>query len=185
MNSSKEIKQSLQTLSGIAIKKSFCRFVSVKYMNDLLSSVGSLKAGGRYNLKNKIEVLYMAPDLQTAIEEPIKPYPFKFPPKIIITIDVNVQEIVDLEDTQIMETLGIDPNQLFCAWRVPSNIESYTQTLGRLIYESKNFEGIRYPSASVKNKYNLAIFPDRLKKGSKISVYDPEKLVKQVILEKK
>ncbi|MBU4257577.1 RES family NAD+ phosphorylase [Patescibacteria group bacterium] len=142
--------------------------------------------GGRYNLKNTFEVLYMAPDLETAIAETKKPHNFKLPPKIIITIDVNVQEIVDLEDTQIVKTLDIDTGQLFGPWRVPINTESYTQTLGRLIYESKNFEGIRYPSAapSVKNKYNLAIFPDRLKKGSEIRVYDPEKLVEQVILGK-
>ena len=186
MNSSKEIKQSLQTLSGIAIKKSFCRFVDIKYLADLLSSVGSLN-GGRYNLKNTFEVLYMSPDPETAIAETIKPHNFKLPPKIIITIDVNIQEIVDLENTQIIKTLNIDTSQLFNAWRIPSNTESYTQTLGRLIYESKNFEGIRYPSAapSIKNKYNLAIFPDKLKKGSKIKVYDPEKLVEQVILGEK
>ncbi len=77
------------------------------------------------------------------------------------------------------ELAGIDTNQLFSAWRIPMDKESYTQTLGRLIYESKKFEGIRYPSSKIKGKYNLALFPDRLKKGTSIKVYDPNKLVEQ------
>jgi len=63
----------------------------------------------------------------------------------------------------------------------PSDQEAYTQTLGRLIYESCRFEGIRYPFATVKQKWNLAIFPDRLKKQSEIHVYDSHKLVTQEI----
>jgi hypothetical protein len=36
-------------------------------------------------------------------------------------------------------------------------------------------------STKVKGKYNLAIFPGRLKRGSHIKVYDPDKLLEQVI----
>ncbi len=181
MKSQSEIKNTLKSLKGIAIQESFYRFVGIEYINDLLSSVGSWDRGGRYNLKKAFEVLYIAPDPQTAIEESIKPSNFKLPPKIIVTIDVNVQEIIDLEEEQIIEALGIDTNQLFSAWRIPMDKESYTQTLGCLIYESKKFEGIRYPSATIKDKYNLALFPDKLKKGTKIEIYDPDKLVEQII----
>lgn len=180
MKSKKEVKRLLKSLQGVAVKKSFNRFVGIEYMNNLLSSIGSLK-GGRYNLKSSFEVLYMAPDPETAIAETKKRHNFKFPPKIIITIDVNTQSILDLENQHILESLGIDEEKLFCAWRFPRDKEAYTQTLGHLVYAAKIFEGIWYPSVIVKGKYNLGIFPDRLKKSSEIKIYDPEKLVEQAI----
>lgn len=180
MKSPRVVKQLLKSLQGITIQKSFHRFVGIEYMNNLLSGIGSLD-GGRYNLKNTFEVLYMAPDPKTAIAETIKSYNFKLPPKIIITIDVTFQNVLDLEDQHILEHLGLEVKQLFCFWRVPSNKEVYTQTLGRIVHETKIFEGIRYPSVIVKNKYNLGIFPDRLRKGSEIKVYDPQRLIKQII----
>lgn len=183
MESPKAIKESLNFIQGTAIKRSFYRFIGIEYLKDLLGTIGALK-GGRYNLKNAFEVLYMAPDPETAIAETTKSHNFRFPPKMIVTIDINVQHILDIEDKQTINLLGIDPEKLFCAWRIPSNKESYTQILGYLIYESKKFEGIRYPSAVVKDKYNIAIFPDRLKKGSEVKVYDPDKLIEQVILGK-
>jgi len=180
MKSPRTVKQLLKSLQGITIQKFFYRFVGIKYINNLLSCVGSLD-GGRYNLKNTFEVLYMAPDPETAIAETIKPHNFKLPPKIIITIDVIFQNILNLEDQYVLEHLGLKTKQLFCSWRIPSDKETYTQTLGRIIHETKIFEGIRYPSVIVKNKYNLGIFPDRLRKGSRIKIYDPQKLVKQII----
>lgn len=183
MKSPKAIKDSLRSIQGVAIKRSFYRFIGIEYLKNLLGTIGSLK-GGRYNLKNTFEVLYMAPDPETAIAETIKFHNFRSPPKMIVTIDVHIQHILDLEDTQTIETLGIDTERLSTAWRIPSDKESYTQTLGCLIYKSKKFEGIHYPSAVVKDKHNLAIFPDRLKKGSEIKVYDPDKLIEQVLLGK-
>ena len=56
--------------------------------------------------------------------------------------------------------------------------------LGIYSTNQKKFEGIRYPSAVLKDKYNLAIFPDRLKKGSEVKVYDPDRLIEQVVLGK-
>lgn len=186
MKSPKEIKEALELLPGVTIRKSFYRFVSIEHMSDLMGSVGSLR-GGRYNLKKAFEVLYMAPDPETAIAETIKPHNFRFPPKMIITIDVKLQHVLDLGNKHTLEDLGINTDQLFCAWRIPTNKEAYTQTLGRLVYESYKFEGIRYPSVveKGKSKYNLAVFPGRLKKGSNIKVYDPEKLVEQVLSGKK
>lgn len=181
MKSLKEIRKILCTLQGITIEGPFFRSVGVENINDMLSSVGSWMIGGRYNLKNKFEVLYMAPKPKIALEEVVKRYPFRLPPQVIVTIDVTVQKILDMEDQYALDMLGIDATRLLSPWYYPSNQESYTQILGRLIYESGRFEGIRYPSAVAKQKWNLAIFPDMLKKRSKIQVYDPDKLVKQEI----
>jgi hypothetical protein len=123
----------------------------------------------------------MAPDAQTAIEEAGVIDKFKFPPRILITVDVILQSVLDLEEEKIVEDLGIDSERLFSNWRYPSNKESYTQKMGRLVHGSRRFEAIRYPSAKIGNKYNLAVFPERLKKASVIKIYDPDKVIENVL----
>lgn len=179
-----ELNSVLKNLPGISIKKSYYRFIGIKYLKDPLSALGSKKNGGRYNFKDAFEVLYIAPDPQTAVQETLQNINFRFPPKAIITIDVEVQEIINLKDEKTINTLGIYTEKLHRPWRKFQDIEgkeSYTQTLGKSIYEAQKFEGIQYPSAKVKGKYNLAIFPERLKKGSLITVYDPDKLLEQYL----
>ncbi len=180
MYNPKRVGSILKKTAGIAIKKPYYRSTGIIYINSLISSIGSL-SGGRYNPKNSFEVLYISPDPATAIEECKKTGNFKIPPRIIITIEVNLQSVLDLEDPDIIKNFGIEEKKLLSPWRVPSYKESYTQTFGRLVYESKRFEGISYPSAKVDNKYNLAVFPDRLKKDSEIIIYDPDKTVESVI----
>ncbi len=179
-----EVKSTLETIPGIAIKKSYYRLMGVKYLKNPLSALGSKFSGGRYNHIGQFEALYLAPDPKTAVEENLKNINFRFPPKSIITIDVEVQSIINLKDKKLINILGIDRDRLFSPWRQIQDIDhklAYTQVLGQLIYDSKLFEGILYPSAKVKGKYNLAIFPDRLKRGSNIKVYDPDKILEQVI----
>src|SRR3989338_91305 len=174
-------KKVLQSIAGTAIQQSFFRFVNVAYLKNLLSCAGSFKNGGRYNLKNSFEVLYMAPDAQTAIEETGLIDKFQLPPRVLITVDVSLQSVLDLEDRKIVEDLGIESERLSSNWRYPSHEESYTQTIGRLVYHSRRFEAIWYPSAKVRNKYNLAIFPERLEKSSVIKIYDPDKVIENIL----
>lgn len=132
-------------------------------------------------MKNSFEVLYMAPDAQTAIEEAGLIDKFRLPPRILITLDVRLQSVLDLEERKIVEDSGIEFERLFSSWRYPGDKESYTQTIGRLVYHSRRFEAIRYPSARVRNKYNLAIFPERLRKSSVIKIYDPDKVIESIL----
>jgi RES domain-containing protein len=184
MKSYNELKSILEAIPGIGIKKSYYRLMGIKYLKNPLSALGSKLSGGRYNHIGQFEALYLAPDPKTAVEENLKNISFRFPPKSIITIDVDVQSIIDLKSKKLLNILGINRDQLFCPWRKIQDIDqkiAYTQVLGQMIYDSERFEGILYPSAKVKGKYNLAIFPDRLKKGSSIKVYDPDKILEQVI----
>ena len=179
-----EIERILEIIPAISIKRPYYRVMGVKYLRNPLSALGSKLAGGRYNYIGEFEVLYVAPDVQTAVQETLKNVPFRFSPKSIITIEVEVQKIVDLEDKKTIDALGLDVDKLFLPWRKTQDIDqkkAYTQILGQVIYANKIFEGIRYPSTKVKGKYNLAIFPGRLKRGSHIKVYDPDKLLEQVI----
>lgn len=180
-----ELIHILETLPEIPVKKPFYRLIGIKYLKNPLNALGSKFVGGRYNHIGTFEVLYVAPDPQTAVQETIKDFEFRFPPKSIITIEVDLQAIIDLEDSKTIEVLGIDRDRLFSPWRKIQDIDqkkTYTQILGEAIYNARRFEGIRYPSAKVKGKYNLAIFPDRLKEKSSIRVYDPDRLLEQVIM---
>lgn len=179
-----ELKSILTSLRGISIKKPYYRVMGIKYLKNPLSALGAKLGGGRYNYIGEFEVLYVAPDVQTAVQETLRNINFRFSPKSIVTIEAKVKSILNLQDQGTINELGIDEEKLFCPWRRMQDIDqkkAYTQILGEVIYNSNQFEGILYPSVKVKGKYNLAIFPDRLKKGSYIKVYDPEKLLEQVI----
>lgn len=174
----------LHNIKGIPIKKPYYRFMAMKYARSPLNALGSRIVGGRYNFIGTFEILYVAPDPQTSIEETITTPPFRFPPKVMITIEVNLQNVLDLSDLQNLTILGVDAGKLTLPWRKMQDIdrqEAYTQTIGRLVFESKIFEGLLYPSAKVPGKYNLAIFPTHLKPGSSIMVYDPEGILKETI----
>ena len=174
----------LHNIKGIAIKKPYYRFMAMKYVKTPLSALGSLIVGGRYNFIGMFEILYVAPDPQTSVEETITNSPFRFPPKVMLTIEVELQNVLDLGNLQNLAILGIESEKLTLPWRKRQDIdeqEAYTQTIGRLVFESKIFEGLLYPSARVTGKYNLAIFPTLLKSGSSIKVYDPEGVLKETI----
>lgn len=168
---------SLKKIERISLHAPFFRNMDIRYLQDPLSSLGSLKHGGRYNRKGLFEVLYLAPDPETAFKEALKSLSAYFPPRALVTVEVHMQRVLDLQDENVMKELDIRRERLSMSW-ILSEKETYTQKLGRLIYESKLFEGIRYPSAQVAGRYNLAVFPGRLLKGSLLEVYDPNQNLK-------
>lgn len=168
---------SLKKVEGVSIHAPFFRSLDIAFVHDPLGSLGAKKHGGRYNQKRLFEVLYLAPDPETALKEGRKSFSAYLPPTAVITAEVGLQQVLDLQDENVVKELGIRRENLFMNW-VLADKETYTQKLGRLIHESKLFEAIRVPSARVAGKYNLAIFPDRLFKSSKVIVYDPDQKIK-------
>lgn len=102
MISISEFRKTLRSLEGKALRQSFYRLVNVAYIKNLLSCAGSFKNGGRYNLKNSFEVLYMASDGETAVQEAGLIDKFQLPPSVLITVDVNLQVVLDLGDQEII-----------------------------------------------------------------------------------
>ena len=174
----------LHKIKGISLQRPFYRFMSMKYAKKPLSALGSSISGGRYNHIGTFEILYVAPDPQTSVEETITNPSFLFPPKVMITIEVDLQRVLDFSDPEILASLDVDNMKLSLPWRKKQDIdqiEAYTQTIGRLVYESNILEGLLYPSAKVPGRYNLAIFPDLLLPGSSVKVYDPEGVLQETI----
>ena len=185
MKSPEEFKRILKQLPGISISTCFYRFMEIGYLKDPLSGLGSLEHGGRYNFKGKgsYEVVYLAPDPETAIAEGSRDK-YLISPSVLITIEVNLQKVIDLEDSKNISALGINEQELYCSWRKIQDVdgkEAYTQIFGRMMYESQVIETIRYPSVVKKGRYNLAIFINRLKKDSELKVHDPDKKISRVI----
>jgi hypothetical protein len=101
-----------------------------------------------------------------------------------MTIEVNLNRVIDFGDLKVLDVLKIDAHDLAVAWRKVQNIDSteaITQKIGRAIYSNGCFEAIKYPSARIDGQYNLAVFPDRLMKDSKIVIYDPDKIIERAI----
>lgn len=167
----------LKKMDGIPVHAPFFRSLDLSFIHDPLSSLGAKKHGGRYNQKGLFEVLYLAPDPETALKEGRKSFSSYLPPTAVITAEVQLQKVVDLQNEGVLKELGIRSENLFMSWALAEK-ETYTQKLGRLIYESKLFEAIRYPSPKVAGKYNLAVLSDCLLKGSRVVVYDPDQKIK-------
>ena len=180
----KELASKLSTIKPVSIKATYFRFIGLQYLQSPLSAICSKMHGGRYNFKNSFETLCCAPNPESATKESVRGFSLKFSPKVLISIDITVSRVIDLGDSSVLKTLEIDPKKLLVAWRKAQNInneEAYTQKLGRVIFASEQFEAIRYPSAMVKNCYNLAVFPERLLKTSRLKIFDPSGIIEQVL----
>jgi RES domain-containing protein len=131
--------------------------------------------------------LYLTSDPDTAVAEGSRDK-LLIPPSVLFTVKVRLEKVIDLENNNIIDSLGIIRDELKNPWRKAQDIEgekAYTQILGELLYDSGDIEAIRYPSAIKNGAYNLAIFVNRLGKGSDIKVYDPEKRIRNIALIKR
>jgi RES domain-containing protein len=148
-----------------------------------LSAIGSFKNGGRYNLKEVFEALYLADNPQNALlevkairETAIGLQGVSKPPHLLLSVEYNLKNVIDLTDTATHKILGTNFAELKASWQDlnADGIKAPTQILGKVLYEFKNIEAIKVPSAYVDGAYNLNIFPDRLMDRSFVRVSDHE-----------
>jgi len=171
-----EFRKALNKIPYIPVESNFYRFIKIQFIKHPLSGLGSLRHGGRYNYKNVFEVLYLTSDPDTAVAESSRDR-LLIPPSVLITVRVRLQRVINIENEDVINSLGIIRAELNKPWRKIQDIDekkAYTQVLGELIYDSREFEAIRYPSAIRNGKYNLALFTERLRNSSEVKVYDPE-----------
>ncbi|MGL5941442.1 MAG: RES family NAD+ phosphorylase [Waterburya sp.] len=157
------------------------RFIKAKYLNEPLSSIGSLKVGGRYNIKNQFEALYLANNPITALREiraivetSSEIIASRIPPYVLLSIEYNLRKIVDLTDDNCQKALVTNIQELTGNWLYMQSIGQIapTQSLGLAVYQSKNIEALKVPSATAPNQYNLVIFTQNLSSESLLTVYD-------------
>lgn len=134
-----------------------------QYLLDTL--VGSTRAGNRFNPIGEFGAIYVSLDPETPFRELYRAYartadaanPEDIAAKrVLLTIDVSLQRVVNLSEPIEREEWGITKVDVVGDW-------APCQQLARSILHSH--EAIRYPSATGRGE-NLAIFYDRLREGS-------------------
>ena len=177
-------QQLIETL-GKPHRGSFFRNVALEYQETPLDAIGSCKTGGRYNKKGAFEILYAAADLETALLETgaVLRAPdgtlisVRRQPIVTITIDIELQNVVDLRDAAIRTQLGLSEGDLYVPWRdlVADGKSPVTQRIGN-IARAAAIEALVVPSDKNRGKANLAIIDsdNNLLVGSTVDIYDPK-----------
>jgi RES domain-containing protein len=98
-------------------------------------------------------------------------------PRVLVSIQVNVQQILSLADRRVRNVLGISHRRLIEEpWQEEQDNrrEALTQAVGRVAREL-GLEGLLVPSAQRAGQ-NLVVFPDQLLPGSSLKIINPGKL---------
>src|SRR5437899_7412281 len=100
------------------------RLILARYAATALSSIGSLRAGGRYNMRGELEALYLASSPVTALREvealvetAERLRGVKGPPRILPSIEYDLSAVVDLTDSAIQHLLSTSVAELCAPWR--------------------------------------------------------------------
>jgi RES domain-containing protein len=183
----KRLINKLTTLPLLIQQGVVFRFVHIKYQKTALSTEGSLKVGGRYNISQefspqKFSALYTSDSPVTALQElrllvntPLGLTPFKGEPHILLSLEYTLQSVLDLTDINHQKILKTNLQELTGDW-LTSNLQDQiapTQELAKAIYDLQTIEALKVPSSVNVNAYNLVIFPERLLPNSFIQVHDP------------
>ncbi len=200
-----ELRRALSRLPLVDIAGLFHRVIRLQYSCahlkrtrtlGVLDAIGSRLSGGRFNLKGSFEVLYLACDALTAeLEAGTILFGSGVPqrgrhaePTVHVGVVGTIHGILDLTDEEIIKALGTSETELKAPWRMiqAQGAEAPTQFLGRLAWETRRIEALRYwSSPSTQNGQCVAIFPDRLAAPSEVTVIDdsgrlaPERLPKR------
>ena len=174
------------------------RVIGSRFLASPLSSAGSRLHGGRFNPPGTFELLYAALDVETALSEregillsaPGVRLARGVRTGVLLRIGCRLSRVLDLRDERVRERLGLTLASLLGPW-LPWNASSAergapaavapSQRLGLAVYESGRFEAILSPSAKDAQGSCLAIFPDRLRRGSHLTIDDPEGVIRAAL----
>jgi len=105
------VNLSLEELSKIklvSLSKVFFRLVASKHANEILSSQGSLKYGGRYNPARKFGALYLGESENVCKAEKSIMVKLDFlDPQVLGKIRVSLNKVLDLTNLDNLKKLGL------------------------------------------------------------------------------
>jgi RES domain-containing protein len=95
-----------------------------------------------------------------------------------MTINVDLQFVVNLTDVDNCDALGLHPDDLVSEWRalLAESKVPPTHLLGEAARKAA-IEALLVPSARLSGTKNIAIITDRLRIGSFFEIYRPEGFV--------
>jgi RES domain-containing protein len=144
-------------IPSVTVQGEWFRCVSLR--RDPLSGEGARLAGGRLNLPGE-PAIYLASAPTLAVAENLRLANLfgveRFPPRLLVTIEVTLSQVVDLRSQQARSTLGILMEDLTGDWRATSG-PSPSQLLSVRLIESR-YEAAICPSAIEPGSANLVVF---------------------------
>jgi RES domain-containing protein len=161
------------------------RVTTLKYRDPgtILRGEGSYWNGGRWNAIGSFRAVYGSTDAIVALAEHQAnatyanlPYPFR-ETRLVVALDVDLARVVDLRSPDNLEMLGVTAEELQEDWRKvqEQGFESFTQALGRAFFAAKA-EGSIARSARVENGTNIAYFPEKKRRESKVRLWEAQQL---------
>ncbi len=145
------------TVPAITINGEWFRCVSAN--RDPLSTEGARLLGGRLNAVGE-RALYMAASPTLAVAENLQLASLygvdRFPPRLLVTIEVTLSRVVDLVAPATLESLGLTPADILGDWKLDDS-PSPGQLLGRRLCEY-GIEGALYSSAIEPEAANLVVY---------------------------
>jgi RES domain-containing protein len=130
---------------------------------DPLGTVGSLRAGGRFNAPGEFAALYTSLDAVTAGKGVARGLrqrgidPSQFPPSSwwVYELEVEIESALDLTNPEILSRIEVKSEALTRdELNTPRNIAAEARSNG--------FEALLVPSAAAPGSKNLVMFLDRL-----------------------
>ena len=169
----------LQKLQTASFEGTIFRSVAPRFANpgDLISGEGARRSGGRWSPEG-IAAIYGSLTLETALEEAragIRYYGLPEEaalPRTFVAIEVRLAHVLDLTDGQVRNALRVSERRMVRTdWRreVSAGTVPVTQAIGRAAYEA-GIEALRVPSAALRGRRNLVIFPGCLRAASRVEV---------------
>lgn len=162
------------------------RLIPAQFAGTALSSIGSFRRGGRYNPREAFEALYLADTPLTALQEinlvrvtDAAILSAKSSPRLLLSVEVALAAVLDVTTVPVQDALDTNLQELTGSWLVMNagGRIAPTQALGTTAYHHGGFEALRVPSAQDPRAANLVVFPDRLRPGSRVRVYDDSGLI--------
>lgn len=151
---------------------------------DIVSGVGGLKSGGRWNSKGFTKIVYLSVAPETALREANETFRYrnlsvsKGLPKVVVTVAVKLERVLDFTDATLASLLPeMMPSLLATDWRalMARGEESASQAMGRAAYNA-GLQGLIVPSKPDPTGVNLLIFPERLTRQCRLRVLNAAEL---------
>ena len=141
---------------------------------DILTGLGSLRMGGRWNPPGCCRTVYASLDPETAMKEALAAFKYYgwalhgAMPRVFRALDIRLARVGSLRHRRMRKHLAPWPQAALAEdWRSlqASGRESTSQAIGRAAFEL-GLEGLLIPSHAARARMNLIAFPDSLLPGS-------------------
>lgn len=149
-----------------------------------LFTLGPGTKGQRYTPKGGPKALYVAEDIVTAeaeyhrVERAVlatdASYKLHSNPTVQLTIQVNLEQVLDIATPDVQAALGTTIDELTGPWRkqMIKKLHCPTHILAEAVYANGKIQAVRYPSARGSDFANLIIWEERVHLPSFVSVKD-------------